>query len=172
MNIWHDIDKKRITPQEFIAVIEIPKGERKKFEIDKETGMLYLDRILKTSMVYPANYGFLPRTLSEDGDPLDVILIMNESVPPMTLVKCKPLAVIEMVDNGERDEKIIAVPSFSTLKEPEQSTADEIIHFLKSYKALQKDNKVEVKPLMGREKAIEIIKEAIENYNKKFGGKK
>src|SRR5574344_1017612 len=110
MNIWHDIDEKRITPDEFIAVIEIAKGFKKKYELDKETGLILLDRILHTSTHYPANYGFIPKTLSDDGDPLDVLVLCNEPINPMVLVQCYPIGVISMTDNGKNDEKIIAIP--------------------------------------------------------------
>ena len=110
MDIWHDIDSKRITAEDFIAVIEIEKGSTNKYELDKETGALILDRILYTSMHYPANYGFIPRTYAEDFDPLDVLVLCSESIRPMTLVRCYPIGVISMVDNGYNDEKIIAIP--------------------------------------------------------------
>ena len=91
MNIWHDIDPKRITPKSFEALIEIPKGSKTKYELDKETGILKIDRVLYTSTVYPANYGFIPRTYADDGDPLDVLVLCNESIYPMTLVNCYPI---------------------------------------------------------------------------------
>ena len=110
MNIWHDIDKSRISENKFEALIEIPKGSKAKYELDKETGLLRLDRVLYTSTVYPSNYGFIPRTLADDGDPLDVLVLCNEPIIPMTLVTCMPIGVITMIDGGEPDEKIIAVP--------------------------------------------------------------
>ena len=110
MNIWHEIDEKRIEENKFEALIEIPKGSKAKYELDKETGLLRLDRVLYTSTVYPANYGFIPRTLADDGDPLDVLILCNEIIYPMTLVTCMPIGVIKMIDGGEMDEKIIAVP--------------------------------------------------------------
>lgn len=110
MNIWHDIDASRITENRFETLIEIPKGSKTKYELDKETGLLRLDRVLYTSTVYPANYGFIPHTLADDGDPLDVLVLCNESIFPMTLVTCMPIGVIKMVDGDELDEKIIAVP--------------------------------------------------------------
>ena len=110
MNIWHDIDSKKISADNFMAVIEIPKGCKTKYELDKETGMLKLDRILHTATHYPANYGFIPRTYGDDKDPLDVLVLCSEKIFPLTLVKCYPIGVITMVDSGERDEKIIAVP--------------------------------------------------------------
>lgn len=107
MNIWHDIDESRISENEFEALIEIPKGSKAKYELDKETGLLRLDRILYTSTVYPANYGFIPKTLAEDGDPLDVLVLCNEQIFPMTLVRCTTIGVIQMVDGEALDEKII-----------------------------------------------------------------
>ena len=99
MNIWHDIDKERITAKSFETLIEIPKGCKAKYELDKETGLLKLDRVLYTSTVYPANYGFIPRTLADDGDPLDVLVLCGETIYPMTLVTCYPIGMIKMVDN-------------------------------------------------------------------------
>ena len=97
-NIWHDINPKRIAPEDFIAVIEIPKGSKRKYELDKETGLMILDRILYTSTHYPANYGFIPRTYGDDGDPLDVVVICSEEIDSMTLVRCYPIGVIMMKD--------------------------------------------------------------------------
>ena len=109
MNIWHDISAGRITKRKFEALIEIPKGSKAKYELDKETGILRLDRILYTSTVYPANYGFIPKTLADDGDPLDVLVLGADPIYPMTLVTCFPIGVIKMVDDGAMDEKIIAI---------------------------------------------------------------
>ena len=110
MNIWHDINPERITRKAFDAVIEISKGSKMKYELDKETGMLRLDRVLYTSTHYPANYGFIPRTYAEDNDPLDVLVLCSEQIEPMALVKCYPIGVISMFDNGAADYKIIAIP--------------------------------------------------------------
>ena len=110
MNIWHDISPKRITTDKFYAVIEISKGGKNKYELDKETGLLKLDRVLFTSTHYPANYGFIPRTYADDGDPLDVLVLCSETIQPMTLVECKPIGVLTMIDDNHNDEKIIAVP--------------------------------------------------------------
>ena len=119
MNIWHDIEKKRIQPEDFETLIEIPKGCNLKYELDKATGLLRLDRVLYTSTHYPANYGFIPRTLADDGDPLDVLVLCSEPVYPMTLIRCFPIGVITMVDDGATDEKIIAIP----FQEPRRSPA-------------------------------------------------
>ena len=163
-NIWHDISPKRITPEEFICVVEIPKGSKNKYELDKETGYLMLDRILYTSTHYPANYGFIPRTYGDDKDPLDVLLLCAETLEPMTLVKAKPIGVISMVDNGQGDEKIIAVPvgdptynHYNDISELPAHIFDEMSHFFTVYKNLE-NKQTAVNEVMGREKAIEIIR--------------
>ena len=110
MNLWHDIAPARVRPEDFFAVIEIEKGSKNKYEMDKETGALRLDRILYTSTHYPANYGFIPRTWADDGDPLDVLVLCSECIRPLSLVECYPIGVISMEDSGSLDEKIIAIP--------------------------------------------------------------
>ena len=110
MNIWHDIDPAEITPEKFTGVIEIPKGSKCKYEMDKKTGLCRLDRILYTATHYPANYGFIPRTFADDGDPLDVLLICAEPLEPLSLVRAYPIGVITMKDGGKFDEKIISIP--------------------------------------------------------------
>ena len=110
MNIWHDIAPERIKKEDFMCYIEIQKGSKSKYELDKETGVLKLDRVLYTSTVYPASYGFIPRTLADDGDPLDVLVLCSEPILPATLVQCYPIGVINMIDDGKMDEKIIAIP--------------------------------------------------------------
>ena len=144
MNIWHDIAQKNITETDFVALIEIPKGSKAKYELDKETGLLRLDRILYTSTVYPANYGFIPRTLADDGDPLDVLVLCNDSIIPMTLVTCKPIGVIKMIDGGDLDEKIIAVPvtdpnykDYYDIHELPSHIFEEMMHFFEVYKVLE-----------------------------------
>ena len=175
MNIFHDIAKERITAEDFVVAVEIPKGTAIKYELDKETGMLYFDRLLKTSMVYPANYGMIPRTLGGDNDPIDVMIIGNYTLEPLALVRCRPLGMIEMIDNNEADEKVIAVAvkdhNFSNVKDikdlPAQTVA-EISHFLKSYKALQDDNNVVIKPAKDKTAAVKLIATAMQTYNKKY----
>ena len=107
MNIWHEIEKERISPEKFTCVIEIQKGFKNKYELDKSTGMLRLDRVLYTSTHYPANYGFIPRTYAEDNDPLDVLVLCQENIVPMTLVDCMPIGMLRMIDEDENDEKEI-----------------------------------------------------------------
>ena len=105
MNIWHDINKDRISSEEFIACIEISKGSKMKYELDKETGRLILDRVLYTSTHYPANYGFIPRTFADDGDPLDVLVLCSEELEPLSLVRCYPVGVVRMIDDNKNDDK-------------------------------------------------------------------
>ena len=109
MNIWHDISEDRIKQDDFISVIEITKGGKNKYELDKETGMLKLDRVLYTATHYPANYGFIPRTYADDNDPLDVLVLCQENIASMTLVETYPIGVLIMIDSDKKDEKIIAV---------------------------------------------------------------
>ncbi len=174
MNIWHDIDPSRISVDKFTAFIEIGKGSKVKYELDKETGLIKFDRLLHTSMVYPANYGFIPRTLGGDGDPLDVLVISSEPFMPGILVDCYPIGMIVMVDDGEMDEKIIAIakddPFFKTVKTMDdlpKHLYDEMSHFFGRYKELQK-KKTEIKGIEGIEGAKKIIEESINNYKTEF----
>ena len=175
-NIWHDISEERISVDDFMAVIEIAKGSKNKYELDKETGLLMLDRILYTSTHYPANYGFIPRTYGDDKDPLDVLVICAESIKPFTLVRAYPIGVIDMLDNGAHDEKIIAIPfgdpNYNMYKEIEdlpEHIFQEMTHFFSVYKSLEgKDTKVE--NIRNRAAAIEVISAAMENYKKCFCG--
>lgn len=174
MNIWHDINKERITEDKFIAVIEIPMGSKCKYELDKETGMLCLDRVLYTSVQYPANYGFIPRTYSEDNDPLDVIVLCSQAIQPMTLVECYPIGVIEMRDNNELDQKIIAIPvkepslnSYTDICDLPQHIFEEIRHFFEVYKNLE-SKKVTVDNILGAKEAKEIIVSCLEAYENKY----
>ena len=109
MNVWHSIDSRRITKEKFFACIEISSGSRNKYELDKETGLLKLDRILYTSTHYPANYGFIPKTYAQDKDPLDVLVLCNEEIIPLTLVESYPIGILKMIDDNEEDEKILAI---------------------------------------------------------------
>ena len=169
-NIWHDISPKRIMPEDFVSVIEISKGCKKKYELDKETGMIILDRILYTSTHYPANYGFIPRTYGDDGDPLDVLLLCAEPLEPLTLVRSYPIGVISMIDNGRRDEKIIAIPyndpnynMYRDISELPKHIFDEMRHFFSVYKNLE-NKTTAVDEVQPREEAIKIIEEALERY--------
>ncbi len=174
MNIWHDISPKRISPTDFVAVIEIEKGSKKKYELDKETGLIMLDRILYTSTHYPANYGFIPRTYGDDLDPLDVLVLCSETIEPLTLVRCYPIGVMSMVDNGRQDEKIIAVPfqdpnynSYRDIDDLPEHIFSEMRHFFTVYKALE-NKQTAVKEIAGREEAERIIQTAIDSYVEHF----
>lgn len=173
-NIWHDMNPKRITPHDFECVIEITKGSKKKYELDKECGLLRLDRILYTSTHYPANYGFIPRTYGDDNDPLDVLVLCSESIEPMTLVRCYPIGVISMVDNGRNDEKIIAIPfsdptynQYKSIDELPKHIFDEMRHFFSVYKALE-NKETAVNEVRGPEDAVAIISDAITHYVDEF----
>ncbi len=173
MNIWHDISPDRVTPESFYAVIEISRGGKVKYELDKETGLLLMDRILYTSTQYPANYGFIPRTYAADNDPLDVLVLCSEVLAPLSLVKCFPIGVISMIDGDEKDEKIIALPygdpvynEYDSIDELPHHIASEISHFFSVYKALEGKSTV-IDDIQGPEAAKRIITEYIEVYNKK-----
>ena len=170
MNIWHDIDEERIYPTDFMAVVEISMGSNMKYELDKKTGMLSLDRVLFTATHYPMNYGFIPRTYGDDGDPLDVLLLCSEPVQPMTLVRAYPIGVISMLDNGKNDEKIIAVPfndpnynCYHDISELPGHVVDEMEHFFTVYKALE-NKTTAVNEKGDRDEAIEVIKKCPDNY--------
>ena len=173
-NIWHDMSPKRISPEDFMAVIEIPKGSKKKYELDKETGFLKLDRVLYTSTHYPANYGFIPRTYGDDMDPLDVLLLCSEEIEPMTLVQCYPIGVISMVDNGRADDKIISIPfgdptynHYTDISQLPVHIWEEMSHFFSVYKQLENKETV-INEVGDRAKAVEIVKAAIDSYIENF----
>lgn len=174
-NIWHDIAAKRIKPEDFVCVIEISKGSKTKYELDKETGCIMLDRILYTSTQYPANYGFIPKTYGEDEDPLDVLLLCSEPLAPLTLVRAYPIGVITMIDNDRCDDKIIAIPfgdpsynQYMDISDLPVHIFEEMKHFFKVYKNLENKNTA-VNEVSGREKALEIIRKARANYKEIFG---
>ena len=177
MNIWHDISEDRISKEKFIGVIEISKGCKNNYELDKETGMLKLDRVLYTATHYPANYGFIPRTYADDNDPLDVLVLCQENIDPMTLVECYPIGVLIMIDSEQRDEKIIAVAKkdpylniYKDVTELPSHISTEIKHFFEVYKQLEYRETV-VEEILGRKEAEEIIEKSIEHYKQKFENK-
>ena len=176
-NIWHDISSERIKPEDFICVVEITKGSRKKYELDKETGLIILDRILYSATHYPANYGFIPRTFGDDSDPLDVLIICSEPLEPLTLVRAYPIGVLSMIDNGHSDEKIIAIPfddpnynMHKDIKDLPSHIFDEMRHFFTVYKMLE-NKETAVDKVDGKEEALKIIANSIENYKKIFENK-
>ena len=178
MNLWHDMNPSRIRPEIFCAVIEISKGGKNKYELDKETEFLRLDRVLYTSTHYPANYGFIPLTLADDGDPLDVLVLCSEALVPMTLVDCKPIGVLEMRDNDSYDEKIIAVPvndpsynGYESISQLPKHIFDELSNFFEVYKTLEGIH-TEVTGIRGVIDSLQVIRKSIEHYQGTFGDKK
>ena len=174
MNIWHDISPDRITKTSFDAVIEISKGSKMKYELDKETGLLRLDRVLYTSNHYPANYGFIPRTYAKDNDPLDVLVLCSEQIEPMALVKCYPIGVITMLDNGFPDDKIISIPfddpmynSYTDITQLPAHISDEMKHFFSVYKTLE-NKKTVIDETKGAFAAADIVEDSIKRYTQVF----
>lgn len=173
-NIWHDVKPSRISPEDFLCVVEISKGSRKKYELDKETGLIILDRVLYTSTHYPANYGFIPRTYGDDGDPLDVLLLCAEPLEPLTLVRAYPIGMISMVDNGRNDEKIIAIPfkdpnynQYTDIDQLPRHIFDEMRHFFSVYKNLE-NKTTAVNEVSDRTAAVRTVGEAIDRYVETF----
>lgn len=172
MNIWKDVSAERIKADDFIACIEIQQGDKTKYELDKETGLLIMDRVLYTSTYYPMNYGFIPLTLSEDKDPLDVFVLCSQPLARLSLVRCYPIGVVTMTDRDEQDEKIIAIPfgdpqynSYDDISKLPKHMFDELQHFLTVYKQLE-NKKVQVESLGDHEKAKEIIEQSLIRYKK------
>lgn len=178
MNPWHDVTYGKDAPEEVNAIIEVPKNSMLKYELDKESGLIKLDRALYSAVHYPGDYGFIPRTYWEDDDPLDIIVLSNFPVYPLTLIRVRPIGVLHMMDNNESDDKIIAVhatdPRFGRYRDitdvPEH-VLSELRHFFETYKALQ-ERKVEVLSIKHGADARKVIMKAIANYKKKFGKKK
>lgn len=177
MNIWHDMREERITPENFFAVIEIEKGSKKKYELDKETGMLMLDRVLYTSTHYPASYGFIPRTYADDGDPLDVLVLCSEPIVPLALVQVYPIGAITMIDSGSMDEKIIAIPfgdptynCYRSIDALPSHLFSEMKHFFQVYKELE-NKETAVNEIVGQQEAVGIVAKAIQSYKDSFGKK-
>ncbi|MFA5449170.1 MAG: inorganic diphosphatase [Clostridia bacterium] len=174
MNIWHDVHGDRITPDDFLAVIEISKGSKNKYELDKQTGALILDRVLYTSTHYPANYGFIPRTYCEDNDPVDVLVLSSEMIQPLAMCRCYPIGMVSMLDEGFVDNKIIAIPfkepswsNYQDINELPPHIMQEICHFFTVYKSLEDKHTAMIK-IESKEVAKEVIKNGIQWYKDKF----
>ena len=175
-HLWHDIEVGEKSPEEFNCIVEIGRGSQNKYEIDKETGLIILDRANYSTAAYPFDYGFVPQTLWEDGDPLDVVLITTYPLYPGVLVKARPIALLEMHDDGESDYKIIAVPvkdlhweQTHDLEDLNKHLLKEYVHFFEHYKDLKgHDNDVEVHGYKNKDAALEVIKRSIELYREKF----
>jgi inorganic pyrophosphatase len=171
MNIWHDVHYGKNAPEIVTGVIEISAKSRTKYEIDKDTGLLMLDRVLFSSMQYPANYGFIPQTLGEDNDPLDVLVISYADIIPLTLVNCRPVGVMHMIDGGEGDDKIICVADDDVTVSHIKDITDiaphflkEVEHFFATYKDLEK-KKVQINGFKDKATAQAIINKGIKAYS-------
>jgi len=177
MNLWHDVPLGDNVPEELNVIIEVPKGSHNKYEIDKETGLIKLDRANYSDAAFPYDYGFAPQTLWDDNDALDVIVLTTYPLDPGILVTARPVGVMEMIDSGESDFKIIAVPVNDKRWEDVQDIGDvnkhsikEYRHFLETYKLLKgKPAPVEIKAINGKAEAMEAIKRSVELYKEKFG---
>lgn len=173
MNAWHDVDLGDEIPEFFSAVIEIPIGSRVKYELDKATGLLRVDRVLFSAVHYPANYGFLPRTYCDDDDPLDVLVIGQVEVVPLSIVRAKTIGVMQMIDENEVDAKILAVHAddpeyrdYRDISELPEFRLKLIKRFFEDYKALE-NKQIKVERFMGRFDACNIILKSMELYEKK-----
>lgn len=175
---WHHVSYGKNAPELVNGIIEIPKNSRAKYELDKESGMLLLDRVLYSSINYPANYGFIPRTYCDDGDPLDILVVSQIDIVPMCMVEAKVIGVMRMMDGGEMDDKIIAVAAndmsvnhLNDISELPPHALLELRSFFEDYKKLEK-KEVIVEDFQNREVAMEVIAQSITDYEEKFGKKK
>jgi inorganic pyrophosphatase len=173
-NPWHDIPCGENAPEMVTAIIEIPKGSKNKYELDKDSGLLKVDRVLFSSVHYPANYGFIPRTYCDDRDPLDILVLGQEAVYPLTLMRAKPIGVMQMIDQNEEDDKIIAVhaddPEFADYTDIHQLAKHkmkELQRFFEDYKQLE-HKAVRVERFLGKEPALDIVRKAISLYRARF----
>ncbi len=168
---WHDVTPGQNLPGEFTSVVEIPLGSSVKYELDKKTGLLKLDRVLYSAVYYPANYGFIPQTLAEDDDPLDVLVLCQEAVNPLTLVRSRAIGLMTMTDSGKKDHKILAVamddPEFDGFREASQLPHHRLTmlrRFFQDYKTLE-GKAVEVDDFQPSEFALPVIRDALERYS-------
>lgn len=169
-NPWHNVEIGEKCPSFVNGIIEIPKASRAKYELDKKSGLLKLDRVLYSSIYYPANYGFIPQTFCDDGDPLDILVFSQIELEPLCIVEAQVVGVMQMIDNGEADDKIIAVAAqdmsinhVSDISELPAHFINELRHFFEEYKTLE-NKTVIVEEFQHKERAEEIIKQSILDY--------
>ena len=177
MNLWHDLELGENAPEEFNVIIEIPKGSKNKYEIDKKTGLIKLDRAMKSAQDYPFDYGFAPKTLWEDGDALDVVVLSTYPISSGILVVVRPVGVMRMIDGGEGDDKIIAVPvedprweEVKVLEDVNKHQLKEIQHFFETYKTIEK-KQVSISGFEGKDEAIAAVEKSVKLYEEKFSNK-
>jgi inorganic pyrophosphatase len=168
---WHDVTPGEHLPHEFNTLVEIPMGSSVKYELDKQTGLLRLDRVLYSAVYYPANYGFIPQTYAEDDDPLDVLVLCQEAVAPMTLVTARVIGLMTMIDSGKRDHKILAVavgdPEFNSFREARELPVHRLTmlrRFFQDYKQLE-GKSVAVDEIQSAELALPVIEDALQRYS-------
>lgn len=173
---WHDLPVGDLAPDEFTGVVEIPKGGKIKYELDKSSGLLKVDRVLYSSVMYPANYGFIPRTLGEDDDPLDMLALMQEPVFPLATLRLRPIGMMMMLDQGQKDEKIICVHlddpeynSYTDITQLQPHRLAELRTFFEDYKALE-NKEVLVQEFFGPARAKDAVSAAVELYRREFKG--
>ena len=174
MNPWHDVRIGEEAPEFVNGIIEIPKNTRAKYELDKESGMLILDRVIYSSMYYPANYGFIPKTYCDDKDPLDILVLTQIVVDPLCIVPAKVIGAMQMLDQGEKDDKIIAVATgdmsvnhLNDISDLGPHFVKELQNFFEDYKKLE-NKTVVIEDFQNRQTAIEIVEKAMSDYDKKF----
>ena len=174
---WHDVPVGPDAPDVFQAIIEIPQGGKVKYELDKETGLLRVDRMLYSSVVYPANYGFIPRSYGDDQDPLDVLVLAQEPVDPLSILRARPIGMMSMLDENEEDAKIICIhmddPAFNDywhIKDLPEHRLRELRRFFQDYKKLE-NKEVRVQDFFGPERAKTVVQQSFERYQKEFHAK-
>ncbi len=172
---WHELSAGKNPPQQLNAVIEIPRGSKAKYEVDKQSGLIKLDRVIYASMYYPLNYGFIPQTLGEDKDPLDIVVLTQVSVVPLCIIPARVIGVMRMIDRGENDEKIIAVAEddasvnhIHNISQLPEYFHSELRHFFENYKTLE-NKKVVVNEFLPADEAYRIVQNSLVLYQQTFG---
>ncbi|MFB6198553.1 MAG: inorganic diphosphatase [Halobacteriaceae archaeon] len=174
-DLWNELEAGPNPPEELYAVIECLKGERNKYEYDKDVPGVVLDRVLHSNVHYPSDYGFIPRSYYDDDDPFDVLVLVEDQTFPGCIIECRPVALMKMIDDGEKDDKVIAVPSedprYDHVKDVDdvsEQTLDEIEEFFRTYKNLEPEKEVETKGFEDKQAAIEAVKHSLDLYQEKF----